>query len=48
MGQSARKYLENNFSPEKIANQYNLVLQKNTVDFDSFGGDLVRGTQFFL
>ncbi len=48
MGQSARKYLENNFSPEKIANQYNLVLQKNTVDFDSFGGDLVPGTQFFL
>ncbi|AFY38331.1 glycosyl transferase group 1 [[Leptolyngbya] sp. PCC 7376] len=28
LGQSARNYLENNFSPEAIASQYNTVLQK--------------------
>lgn len=48
LGQAARNYLVNNFSPEKIANQYSLILQKNRVDFDSFGGDLVPDGQFFL
>ncbi|OKH10830.1 glycosyltransferase family 4 protein [[Limnothrix rosea] IAM M-220] len=49
LGESARNYLENNFSPAAIANQYNAVLQKKeAVDFESFGSDFIKKTSFYL
>ncbi len=49
LGNSARNYLENNFSPAAIANQYNAVLQKKeAVNFEKFGSDLVKGNSFYL
>jgi glycosyltransferase involved in cell wall biosynthesis len=48
MGKSARKYLETNFSPENIANQYNQVLQNNVLNLQGIGDELIQGRQVFF
>lgn len=49
LGDSARAYLENNFSPEAIANQYNAILQKKeAIDFETFGTDFIKSPSFYL
>jgi glycosyltransferase involved in cell wall biosynthesis len=48
MGESARKYLENNFSPENIANQYNQVLKKNALSLNNISDELIKGRQLFF